>query len=179
MTDAWQADLVARLDAAHRQSTAQERGDAYTEVVRFVFESIPGVPRAKTKVRNFAGSQEIDIGFWNDEHPDGLAFLRTDVVLVECKNWTQPVSSAEVSWFDAKIRQRSLKFGIIFAAQGVTGTPTERTAAYHIIAQALAEGRRIVVITSVDLASLGSARDIIDLLKDKVLDLVVRQANLP
>lgn len=78
MTDAWQADLVARLDAAHHQSTAQERGDAYTEVVRFVFES-----------------------------------------------------------------------------------------------------RRIVVITSVDLASLRSAGDIIDLLKDKVLDLVVRQANLP
>jgi hypothetical protein len=175
----WRSGLRARLEAAHRAPTAHERGERYAELIRTVFESIPGVPRTRTKVLNFAGSQEIDIGFWNDGLLEGLAFLRTDIVLIECKNWTERVSSAEVAWFDTKIRQRNLNLGIIFAVQGVTGDPGERSAAQHIIAQALAEGRRLLVVTSDDLASLRSARDMIELLKDKLLDLHMKQADLP
>jgi hypothetical protein len=179
MADVWQSDLTARLHAAHTAPTTQQRGDLYAQVVRSIFESVPGVPQARTKVVNFAGSQEIDIGFWNDQHPEGFTFLPRDVILVECKNWTQPVSSVEVAWFDTKIRQRDLKFGILFATQGVTGSSSDRTAAYHVIAQALADGRRIVVVTSADLTLLRSPSDIIVLLKDKIVDLVVRQALLP
>jgi hypothetical protein len=179
MADAWQTSLIARLDAARHAATVQQRGDLYAEIVRSIFESIPGVPQARTKVVNVAGSQEIDIGFWNDQHPDGFSFLPRDVTLVECKNWTQPVSSADVAWFDTKIRQRDLTFGFLFAAHGVTGSASERTAANHVVAQALAEGRRIIVVTSADLASLRSETDFIDLLKDKIVDLVLKQALVP
>ena len=33
--------------------------------------------------------------------------------LIECKNWTNRVGSAEVNWFDAKLRNRGLTFGIL------------------------------------------------------------------
>jgi hypothetical protein len=144
-----------------------------------MFETVPGVPRSRTRILNFAGSQEIDIGLWNDKHPDGLRFLRTDVILIECKNWLGPVTSAEVAWFDTKVRQRSLSFGIIFAARGVTGNSAELTAARHIIAQALAEGRRLIVVTSSEIANLRSADDLVHLLKDKLFELHLTQSGLP
>lgn len=101
------------------------------------------------------------------------------MILVECQNWDTRVTSAEVAWFDTKIRQRHLDFGIMFAAHGVTGDPTGLSAARHIIAHALAEGRRIVVVTSADLAALQRARRLVELLLDKLLDLYLTQAGLP
>lgn len=107
---------------------------------------------------------------FNDKSTDGLAFL-PNVILVECKNWTEPVSSAEVAWFDAKVRQRGRGFGILFAASGITGDRRDLTFAQPIIAWALADHRELVVVTVDDLAMLGSAEELIQLLKVKITQL--------
>lgn len=177
MDSAWAQVLRAKLAEARGAATAQERGDLFALVIRAVFESIPGVPSTRGKILNFSGSQEIDIALWNSAHDAGLRFISENVILIECKNWDARVTSAEVAWFDTKLRQRHLKFGIVFAANGVTGDPVLRSAAQHIIAQALAEGRLIIVLTASELAALGRPEDLVELLKDKIFDLQTHQAG--
>lgn len=164
------SSLVSRLDAASRARSQQRRGQLYEELICHLFETIDGISLTVRNMLNTRRSQEIDIAFWNDQHrPRGLWFL-PDRILVECKNWSKRVGSAEVSWFDAKLRRRgpSGRFGILFAASGVTGDPVDRSAAKDIIDQALADGREIIVITNDDLISLTSSDDLVQLLKLKL-----------
>ena len=135
-----------------------------------LFETVDGVGLTERNTLNTRRSQEIDIAFWNDQQrPNGLWFL-PDRILVECKNWTKRVGSAEVSWFDAKLRRRGPagRFGILFAASGVTGDSNDHSAAKDIIDQALADGREIIVITNDDLISLTCSDDLVGLLKAKL-----------
>jgi hypothetical protein len=142
----------------------------YEDLICQLFETIDGVGLTERNTLNTRRSQEIDVAFWNDqERPSGLWFL-PDRILVECKNWTQRVGSIEASWFDAKLKRRgpSGKFGILFAANGVTGDPTDHSAAKDVITHALNDGREIVVITNEDLLGLQSSDDLVQLLKVKL-----------
>jgi hypothetical protein len=142
----------------------------YEDLICEVFETIDGIGLTERNTLNARRSQEIDLAFWNDQqHPSGLWFL-PDRILVECKNWTKRVGSAEVSWFDAKLRRRgpSGRFGILFAANGVTGDPADHSAARDIVDQALAEGRELIIITNDKLSSIASAADLVRLLKIKL-----------
>jgi hypothetical protein len=112
-------------------------------------------------------SQEIDILVAHNARRSEIPFL-PDFILVECKNWSWPVSSMEVAWFDRKVKQRGIELGILFATQGVTGEQRERTFAHEIICWALAERRRLVVITATDLAQLTSRDDFVDLIWAKL-----------
>ena len=55
--------------------------------------------------------------------------------IIECKNWSNPVGSMEVSWFITKIRDRGLDFGVLVAANGVTGDARDKTAAHHVVSE--------------------------------------------
>ena len=136
--------------------------------------SVPDAKRLRQQVKSYVRARNVEWGLilFGDgppHIPNGLWFL-PDRILVECKNWTTRVGSAEVSWFDAKLRRRgpSGRFGILFAASGVTGDPNDHTAAKDVIDQALADGREIIVITSDDLISLTSSDDLVQLLKIKL-----------
>lgn len=170
MASDWQADVLDRLRAARRARTAAQRGTLYEEYVQALFEAITGITNTTRNIYNTRRSQEIDLCFWNDLHPDGLWFLPT-VILVECKNWSRPVGSAEVAWFDNKVHRRGLDFGILFAARGITGDAAELGEAHDIIAQALVQKRRLIVITDEELAGLGSGDELITLLKIKLTQL--------
>jgi len=68
---------------------------------------------------------------WNEFFSGGLpspAF--PPYILVECKNWSEKVSSNEVSWFDTKLRDRGLFLGILIATCGITGDPQRLTDAH-------------------------------------------------
>jgi hypothetical protein len=127
---------------------------------------------------NVSRSEEIDIAFWNEKHPRGLHFL-PNIVIVECKNWSEPVGSEEVNWFSTKLRNRGLAFGILIAANGVTGDALDRTGAHSIIADALREGRQIVVLTLQDLRGIADTYQLIRLFKEKLCQLIVTGTTLP
>lgn len=181
MAGDWQADVLGRLQAARRARTAHQRGALYESFVQMLFESIAGITITTRNVYNTRRSQEIDLCFWNNIHPDGLPdglwFLPT-VILVECKNWTKPVGSAEIAWFDDKVRRRGLDFGVLFAAHGVTGDPAELSEAHDIIARALAEKRRLVIITADEIARLGGGGELIALFKIKLTQLYASGTSL-
>jgi hypothetical protein len=167
MASDWRSDILDRLLAARGARTTQQRGRLYESFIQTLFESITGITFTTKNVYNPRRSQEIDLCFWNDLHPDGLWFLPTPL-LVECKNWSRPVGSAEVAWFDDKIRRRGLDLGILFAANGVTGDAADLSEAHDIVARALADRRRLIVITADELAELSGSDELIRLFKVKL-----------
>ena len=93
--------------------------------------------------------------------------------MVECKNWSNPVSSQEVSWFDSKLRRRAQPFGILIAANGITGDPTEKTSAHNIIQTSLGEGRQLGIITIDEILNFKDTEGLITLIQTKLCELVV------
>jgi hypothetical protein len=158
--------------------TRVEQGRALEDLICYIFEKIPGITLTTRDERNVFDTEEIDLAFWNDRIEGGLPHASfPDILLVECKNWSSAVGSEEVSWFASKLRSRGLLFGILVAANGVTGNQQARTAAHSVLAQALLEGRRIVVLTETDITMLRDTADLVLVLKKKLCQLVVSGAG--
>jgi hypothetical protein len=76
---------------------------------------------------------EVDLAVWNDDSP-WSSF--GPVFVVECKNWDRKVGSAEVAWFDWKMRLGGVTTGILLSAEGVTGEVRYLENARAIVARA-------------------------------------------
>jgi len=156
-------------------NTAQnmtDRGRALENLVCYVFGRIPGVSVTRRNTQNVFRTEEIDVAFWNERYDNGLHFL-PNMILVECKNWSRAVTSAEVSYFDSIIRRRGLSFGVLVAANGITGDHIDQTEAQRILAAALAERRRIVVVTLPEIQTFRNTNQVVKLFKEKLCDLAV------
>jgi hypothetical protein len=167
------ATIEAYVQAGANSATAADQGRALEDMICYVFTQVPGISITRRNEMNAFQTEEIDVALWNDGHADGFFFL-PNIILVECKNWSNRVSSAELSWFDAKLRNRGLSFGVLVAAKGITGNAADITAAHSIVAGALREGRRLVVISSAELLTLTDSPDVVRLVKEKLCDLAVK-----
>lgn len=147
--------------------TNQIKGRAFEDLACYIFETIPGVSIALRNQMNAYQNEEIDVAIWNDKSRHGLHFL-PNVVLIECKNWSKPVSSIEVNWFCQKLASRGLDFGILIANNGITGNLEDLNAAHNTIAYHLAQKRRVIVITRDEIDTLASTAQIIHLMKEKI-----------
>jgi Restriction endonuclease len=175
--------LVAngRLDQVHigmllrkgsEAQTTKEKGDALEALICYLFQTIPGITVTRRNERNTFDTKEIDVAFFNEQTSGGLPFPPW-IILVECKNWLHPVGSEHVSWFDTKMRNRGVAFGILVAANGITGNPALLTDAHSTIANALKE-RRLIVITVDEIKRLAHSSQLVHLIKEKLCDLAVK-----
>jgi hypothetical protein len=153
--------------------TTAESGKALEDLVCYLFDLVPGVSITHRNELNAFDTEEIDVAVWNDGDPDGLSFL-PNIILIECKNWSARVGSSEVNWFDSKLRSRGLDFGILIAARGITGHSADLTAAHSIVASALKDRRRFLVITTDELLALPDTGSLAHLIKKKLCDLAVK-----
>jgi hypothetical protein len=168
-----QARVGPYVDAGTNGATTADRGRALEDLICYVFAQVPGIAITRRNEMNVFHTEEIDVALWNDGNADGFFFL-PNLVLVECKNWSHSVGSSEVSWFDTKLRNRGLNFGVLVATNGITGDAADLTAAHSIVAAALREGRRLVVIGTHELLSLTDSTQLVHLIKEKLCDLAVR-----
>jgi restriction endonuclease Mrr len=122
-------------------------------------------------VLNAFATEEIDLAVGNAGHRSGLAAF-SDVILVECKNWSNAVGSQEVTYFVSRLRQRGCTCGILIAMNGVTGDAADLTAAKFEIATALKEKIRVIVLKRQELEALRTQADFVNLLKRKTLELI-------
>jgi hypothetical protein len=122
------------------------------------------------------GAEEIDIGFHNAQRVRGLWWL-DKFVLVECKNWSTTVGSAEVGWFLQKLADRGLRDGILIARSGITGDDHHLTAARNLVSGALAFNRRMLVLTWGDIGTLKSGAALARVVEHRLGELVVMRAN--
>lgn len=164
--------LGSHLHICDNGGTNQIKGKAFEDLACYLFETIPGVSIALRNQMNAYNNEEIDVAIWNDKSRYGLNFL-PNVVLIECKNWTNPVSSIEVNWFCQKVASRGLDFGILIAYNGITGNADDLNAAHNTIAYHLAQRRRIIVITRAEIDALHNTEEMVNLIKQKICLLAV------
>lgn len=120
---------------------------------------------------NTFATEEIDVACKNDNDPAGLAGL-ADFFLVECKGWRDAVNSEQVSWFLTKIRHRGVRFGILIAANGITGDPEHLSRANFLVGVEMATfGIRMVIVTREEIEKLTSGEDLAKLIIQKVCTL--------
>jgi hypothetical protein len=118
---------------------------------------------------NVFANEEIDVALFNE----GIVSL-PNIILVEAKNWSTRVGSAEVAWFLNKLQNRGLDFGILVTTLGITGDAADLTAAHHTVAVALAQKRRLIVITTDEIQALAHTDQLLHLIKVKICDLAVK-----
>ncbi len=177
MIEGFQAEILRQLLQCNNAITKYHKGKALEDLICFLFEAVPGIMTRRNK-KNIFETEEVDVFLWNEFFPGGLpspAF--PPHILVECKNWSEKVSSKEVSWFDTKLRDRGLFLGILISMQGITGDPQRLTDAHFIVARALSEQRKIIVITREDIEGLTSASGLVILLKEKLSDLFLTMTS--
>ncbi len=175
----FQVELKKYLHCCDNSQTHYEKGASFEDLTCYAFESIPGIINVERDKKNVFGTEEIDLVFYNELLVYGLpspAF--PPYIFVECKNWSNKVSSIEISWFDTKLRSRGLDFGILVAANGITGEPYLLTEGHSIIAKALSERRKIIVITRDEIEALTDERSFIRLLKMKQGKLLLTMTSL-
>lgn len=154
---------LAKVAAA---TSTYEQGRAHEELALHLFESIQGC-RVERNIMNDFQTEEIDVAVGNDCLPNGLPGL-AHVILVECKDWSRPVSSQAVGYFINKLANRSVELGILIATNGVTGQDDRRNAVALGIG-AIARGIKLLVITNDDILVLTSTADFVELLKRRYL----------
>src|SRR5689334_15713932 len=88
------------------------KGKAFEDLACYLLEGIPGIAIIARNAMNTFATEEIDVACKNENDPKGLGAL-ADFILVECKGWSDPVTSEQVSWFLTKIRHRGVRFGIL------------------------------------------------------------------
>jgi hypothetical protein len=158
------AGQLAQGDAA---LTTEEKGAALEDVIIDSFCRIRGVGFLHRDQTNAAGSSEIDILLYNQRHPLGLPFL-PNYLIFECKNWATPVSSGAVDAFVTKIRTCRLEFGILVAANGITGDAADRTAANDVIRRAFdRDNIEVIVITRAEIEAFRKVGDVVALVRVK------------
>ena len=162
-------EILAESDAA---TTKADKGKLLEDLTAYVFEKVPGISVTARNEKNTYETEEIDVAFWNEQHANGFKALNA-LILVECKNWTSPVGSMEVNWFLTKIRNRSLDFGILIAANGITGNAEDRRQAHDVVSKALADGVRMILLTRAEIEELTESAELVTLVKRKLCELVV------
>jgi hypothetical protein len=171
-----------RIQALLRQglnaSTRTAQGRALEDLVCYVFGKVPGIEIVMRDALNVFATEEVDVAFWNDRSRSGFHFL-PNVLLVECKNWSHPVGSQEVSYFGQRLQNHGRDHGILVAANGISGSAQELKRAHYEIAMSLSRGLHILVLTGVELAALHGTNQLIDLVKGKLCELAVSGTVVP
>jgi hypothetical protein len=151
--------------------TNAAKGKAFEDLACYLFNGVPGIQITARNVMNTFATEEIDVACRNENDPAGLGAL-VDFFLVECKGWRDAVNSEQVAWFLTKIRHRGMRFGILIAANGITGEPEHLSRANFLVSVEMATfGIRIVIVTREEIERLLSGEDLAKLIIQKVCTL--------
>ena len=170
--------IAGFIQQGEQATTTKEKGDALEKLICYVFETIPGIKVVSRNERNVFDTEEIDVALFNDKDPDGAPFLPW-IILIECKNWSSTVGSEQVAWFDTKLRNRGVELGILVAANGISGEKAGRTDSHSTIANALRDGRRMIVFTIQEIKTINESDELLTMIKRKLCDLVITGKVIP
>lgn len=169
MTIIDQERVQAYIDAGINAGTTVEQGRALEDLICYVFGLVPGIAITHRNEMNAFDTEEIDVALFNED-------IRSlpNVILVEAKNWSNRVGSNEVAWFLTKLQNRGLDFGILITTLGITGAAEDLSRAHVQVAMALAQKRRLILITTNEIRALNDTDGLILLIKTKLCDLAVK-----
>jgi hypothetical protein len=151
--------------------TNAAKGKAFEDLACYLLSGIPGIKITARNEMNTFATEEIDVACKNENDPAGLGSL-VDFFLVECKGWRDAVNSEQISWFLTKIRHRGVRFGILIAANGITGEPEHLSRANFLVGVEMAAfGIKMIIVTRKEIETLMSGEDFAKLIIQKVCTL--------
>src|SRR5437588_9666076 len=154
------AVIQAYLAIVDNPPTNAAKGKAFEDLACYLLSGIPGIKITARNEMNTFATEEIDVACKNENDPAGLGAL-VDLFLVECKGWRDAVNSEQVAWLLTKIRHRGVRFGILIAANGITGEAEHVSRAHYIVSVELATfGIKLVIVTRYDIEKLPSGDDL-------------------
>jgi len=161
-------DLLAHVDAAVKP---KEKGESLENLASFVLDAIPGWKVVGRNKRSRSSELDLIVENSNPGHP----FLKDvgPAVIVECKNWEDPVGAPEIRDFGRDIQKRRIKFGILVSRSGITGDPKSRTAATNECWDFYREGVSILVLDRDDFIRVIQGMSLVLILREKARELML------
>jgi hypothetical protein len=160
------AALLAR--ASDKKLATTTRGNALEELVKYLFDSVPGLTFDGGKIKDDSFSREFDLLYMNSSNLGVLAKLHY-AIPIEAKAWDDPVGSPQVGWFFLKLKLGGCGAGILVATSGITGQDADLKYAGKIVDQADREGHPIIVIGRDDLSVLATSDDLVKLIQERFM----------
>lgn len=163
--------LLAQSDAGN----THVKGRIFEDLSLYLFDKFGGVRLAERNVLDASGSQEIDLALWNNRVIGPFDIL-DPIVICECKNEANPLSSAKVREFVHKLRTRGAKSGILISSSGIAGQLNGYKHANSVIMDALSiDGIKVIVIDRNDILSYANTDDLFNDVTEKYLQLTIRR----
>lgn len=141
-------EFAATLEKTLSAETNKEKKDSLEKLAEILINMIEGLEVIDTDVNT--KTEEIDLLVKN-ESKDPFWQRLPSPLLIECKNWSNPVGAKEIRDFDGKMDE--ITFRIMIAIDGITGR-SEREDAKGVIRDARKKGRHIVVLDKEDLKDI-------------------------
>ena len=165
-------DFLDRSDTAVNPDT---KGRIFEDLVVYLMEKFQGVRVADRNVLDNTGSQELDVVFWNNRVRSPFDFL-DPILISECKNEANPLSSAKCREFIAKLRSRGANNGLLISSSGIAGKLNGYRYANSVIMDALtADKIKVIVLDKQEIQSLNNTDDLYNIISEKFLNLTLRR----
>lgn len=160
-------EYSAALDATKRARGNRRKQQSLERLAKLLFQGIPFLSFKYSNLRT--ASSEIDLVFLY------MGFKKTTVfdelgryLLVECKNWKDPVGAKHVRDFIGKMQKSRVKLGVLVAPNGVTGASDSADALREIHTIYDKDGLFVVVIAEEHLELLKQGANFYELLEYEV-----------
>jgi hypothetical protein len=164
--------FLNRSDAA---GNPDAKGRIFEDLVVYLMEKFQGVRVADRNVLDNTGAQELDVVFWNNRVNSPFDFL-DPIVISECKNEANPLSSAKCREFIAKLRSRGANNGLLVSSSGIAGQLNGYRYANSVIMDALtADKIKVIVLDRQEILSLNNTDDLLNIISEKFLNLTLRR----
>lgn len=151
------------------------KGDKLEQLVKYLFEKIPGVSFYQKNVLDGVRAHELDVVFKNDRRKSDLYFLDF-AIITECKNTANRLGSNEVGWFVRKLQDRGVNAGILISLSGITGVADGISNAHSEVLSALTrDGISVLLLNRGEIEGLITTDELVDLLQDKILALTIQR----
>lgn len=147
-----------------------EKGKALEDLVFALFSVYKSYFEVRKHIRSRTSS--LDLHLWFKPGDDPLLKKFGGEIVVECKNWQHPVGKPEINDLAGDMVIRKCKTGVLVSRKGITGKEF-KDANGQRLAWFLSENNLIIlVLTLKDMKLIEKGKNLIDLLKDKYLELV-------
>lgn len=114
------ADYSKALRKADKANSANEKGTSLENIAKLLFESVTCVTVRDTNVVTRSGEIDLIIEYTGSEKLT-LFDSYSRFLLIECKNWIDPVPAKEVGHFETKLAKSDVDLGLLFAWSGISG----------------------------------------------------------
>ncbi|MGV3589472.1 MAG: restriction endonuclease [Adhaeribacter sp.] len=167
--------IATLLSESDNAPNADVKGAKLEELVRYLFDKIPGVSFYAANTLDGVRAHELDVIFSNDQRSSDLYFMDF-IIITECKNTSSRIGSADVRWFISKLQDRGVKTGVLISLSGITGESDGQSNAHSEIINALnRDGTKVLVIKRDDILTFLNTNDLVGLLKRKIMKLTIER----